>query len=313
MIRDKALPILGISKHQYYYQPTGKRSGRKPTKTTTQKIGGILVQVNEAELVAQIVLTQSDPDTDYGYHKMCTALMLMGYYINHKKTYRIMQQYYLLKERNKRTGKTYVKYRVVIPEAPLRVIEMDIKYVWITHARRNAFILTIIDTFTRSVLNYQVGFTMKSAQVRQAWNQVIEQYLQAYDLLGRKIDIEVRNDNGPQFCAKIIREYFQENHLNQVFTHPYTPQENGHVESFHAILSKALNTEYWSLQDLEQRLSIFYQKYNEVRLHGSIANLAPKTFWELWEEGKITRKELKNKKVKFTLNIPYQNISGNRA
>jgi hypothetical protein len=30
-------------------------------------------------------------------------------------------------------------------------------------------------------------------------------------------------------------EFFVENHLNQVFTHPYTTQENGHIESFHAI------------------------------------------------------------------------------
>ena len=223
-----------------------------------------------------------------------------------------MDLYYLLKERNKRSEKTYAKYRIVTPQGPLRLIEMDIKYVWVTQAGRYAFVLTIIDTFTRFVLNYQVGFTMKNTQVRHAWNQVIEQYLQARDLLREQINIEVRNDNGPQFCAKIIQEYFQQNHLNQVFTHPYTPQENGHVESFHAILSSALNKEYWDLQDLEERLKVFYHKYNEVRLHGSIANLPPKLFWDLWEQGKITRNELKNKKVKFTLNIPYQDISGNR-
>jgi transposase InsO family protein len=38
--------------------------------------------------------------------------------------------------------------------------------------------------------------------------------------------------------AKLIQEFFKENYLNQVFTHPYTPQENGHIESFHAILAK---------------------------------------------------------------------------
>jgi transposase InsO family protein len=31
---------------------------------------------------------------------------------------------------------------------------------------------------------------------------------------------------------KLIQEFFKENYLNQVFTHPYTPQENGHIESF---------------------------------------------------------------------------------
>ena len=190
---------------------------------------------------------------------------------------------------------------------------MDIKYVWIESASKYAYILTIIDTFTRFVLNWKVGFTMKATQVKQAWDEVIEEYLQAQDLLKQKKHIEIRNDNGPQFCAKIIRKYFLENHLNQVFTHPYTPQENGHVESFHSILAKSINKAYPELKDLEDRLTIFYHKYNQVRLHGSIANLPPKLFWILWEEGKITRKELKKKKVKFTLNVPYQELSGNMS
>ncbi len=303
--------ILGISKHQYYYQSKGSRSGRKPTETTKRKIGDTFNEISTADLVAQIELIQSDPDTNYGYHKMCTALMLMGYFINHKKLYRIMKQYLLLKERHKRNSKTYVRYRIVTPEAPLRLIEMDIKYVWIDSARKYGYILTIIDTFTRFVLNWKVGFTMKAVQVKQAWDEVIEEYLQANDLLKKEIHIEIRNDNGPQFGAKIIREYFLENHLNQVFTHPYTPQENGHVESFHSILAKSINKSYPELKDLENRLTMFYHKYNEVRLHGSIANLPPKLFWSLWEDGKITREELKKKKVKFTLNVPYQELSGN--
>jgi len=69
-----------------------------------------------------------------------------------------------------------------------------------------------------------------------------------------------------------------------VFTHPYTPQENGHVENFHAILSRYLERqEFWDIEDLENRLILFYETYNNTRLHGSIANLPSKLFWELWE------------------------------
>ena len=65
------------------------------------------------------------------------------------------------------------------------------------------------------------------------------------------------------------------------------------------------------MEELIARLTIFYEKYNNVRLHGSIANLSPRVFWDLWQEGNITRRVLKNKKVKFNLNIPYQQLSGN--
>jgi len=274
--------------------------------------GGQKVSKPNTEVVSQIKSIQSDPDTDYGYRKMATALMMLGYFINHKKVYRLMNEYQLLKARHKRNPKTYAKYRIVCPDGPLEVIEMDIKYVWITQARKHAFVLTIIDTFTRAVLHWRVGFSMKSNDVKKAWEQVIINHLQPADMLNKTIHIEIRNDNGPQFSAKIIQSFFQKNHLNQVFTHPYTPQENGHVESFHNILSKALGTNsFWNIDQLNKRLTVFYEKYNTLRLHGSIANLPPLVFWEMWNKNMIVRREYKNKKVKFFSKIPYQKLSGN--
>lgn len=270
-----------------------------------------MAEVPNQEVVDEIKLVQSDPDTDYGYRKMYFALMMLGYYINHKKVYRLMKENGLLKERHKRAEKKFAKYRIVIPEGPLEVLEMDIKLVWVAKDRRHAYVLTVIDTFTRAVLYRGVGFTMKSSQVKKAWEYIIINYLQPADLLRKKIHIEVRNDNGPQFSSKMIRQFFEQNYLDQVFTHPYTPQENGHIESFHSILSKAIGTQvFWDLPELETFLILFYEKYNNHRIHASIANLSPRLFWELWENGKIIRTVLKNKKVKFKLLIPYQQLSG---
>lgn len=218
----------------------------------------------------------------------------------------------LLKAKQKGSDKDYVKFRIVNPTAPLEVLEMDIKQVYIVKDKRYAYILTIIDTFTRVVLHWSVGYHMKKVQVKKAWEQVIIEHLQPADQLSKGVHIELRNDNGPQFGATQIREFFQENYINQVFTHPYTPQENGHVESFHKILKDALGKQvFWSFSELEERLEVFYDKYNNKRLHGSIAYLWPMKFWQLWNEGKISRIEKGKNKVKFTLNIPYQAISGN--
>lgn len=314
MTRDLVLKITGISKHQYYYQPKGKRPGRKPTVSTPRQVGEIIVDVANDEIVNQIIDIQSDPDTIYGYRRMYFSLMMLGYYINHKKVYRLMNENQLLREPKKRNERTYVKYRIVTPEGPLEVLEMDIKYVWINKDRRNAYILTIIDTFTRSVLHWQLGFTMKSHQVQDAWEKVILKYLQPADMLKKGIHIEIRNDNGPQFASKVIQEFFKENYLNQVFTHPYTPQENGHIESFHSILSDSINKEnYWDLMELESRLEVFYNKYNNVRIHSSIANLSPAMFWALWEDHLIEKIIMKNKKVKFKLKIPYQKLPDNES
>lgn len=314
LTRDRVLPILGLSRHQYYYKPKGTRPGNKPTKITRRLVDNKVVEESNEQVVEQIKQVKSDPDTDYGYRKMCVALMILGYYINHKKVYRIMKEQQLLRERYKRRAKNYAQYRTVIPEGPLQVLEMDIKYVWIARHRRHAFILTIIDTFTRFVLHWQVGFTMKSNHVKKAWEEVILNYLQPADLLNKKICIEIRNDNGPQFGSKMIQAFFKENYINQVFTHPYTPQENGHIESFHNILSASLsNQEFWDLEELIAKLTIFYEKYNNTRLHGSIANLPPKLFWELWDKNMITREVKNHGKVKFSLKCNYQQLSGNAS
>ena len=311
MTRDRALSIARLSKHQYYYRSkSANKPGRRPSEFTVKGKERIANEV----VTSQMRIIKSDIDTDYGYHRMTTHLKLLGYEINHKKVYRLMGEADLLKEKKRTsTGKNYVRYRIVAPAEPLSVFEMDIKMVWVTEHRRNAYILTILDTFTRAVLHWQVGYQMKESQVRRAWTEVIELYLQPYDLLRRKIYIEVRNDNGPQFVAMSLRKFLKENHLNQVFTHPYTPQENGHIESFHNILSNALKMQvFWSLDELEDRLRRFYHTYNNIRLHGSIANLPPMLFWECWNHQLIERTELEKKKVRFRLKIPYQQLSGNK-
>ena len=310
--RDRVLKLLGISKHQYYYRPKVGKRGRKKTSNTNQVSPDGEVGYKNNEVVDQIKAIQNNPDTDYGYRKMTYQLRILGFKINHKKVYRLMKTALLLKAKHKGSDKQYAQFRTVNPVAPLEVFEMDIKQIWIAKDRRYAYILTVLDTFTRAVLYWSVGFHMKKNQVKTAWEDVIINHLQPADLLSKGVHIELRNDNGPQFGANEIREFFEENYINQVFTHPYTPQENGHVESFHNILNDAVRKQvFWSMEDLENRLKTFYDVYNNKRLHASIAYLWPMKFWELWNEGKITKEEKKKKKVKFKLKIPYHSISGN--
>lgn len=312
MRRDRALAIAAISKHQYYYRPnSSSKPGRKPTQFTPKAEESIPNETVTSEMRS----VKTDIDTDYGYHRMTTHLKLLGYMINHKKVYRLMKEADLLKDKIRASAdKNYVRYRIVTPTGPLTVLEMDIKVVWVSEHRRSAYILTIIDTFTRAVLHWQLGYQMKQGQVRRAWQEVIENYLQPHDLLKKELHIEIRNDNGPQFAAKDLRKFLKENHLNQVFTHPYTPQENGHIESFHNILSTSLKKQvFWSLEDLEKRLLKFYHTYNYIRLHGSTAHLSPMVFWDCWQENLIERTELKGRKVRFRLKIPYQQLSGKKS
>lgn len=260
----------------------------------------------------EIIAIKSNPETDYGYRKMTAALQLKGYIINRKKTYRLMGSYHLLHEKVKRPAKTYVKHRRVEPAMPLEVIEMDIKFQWVDVHQRYAFILTILDCFTRKALYWYVAYSIKYDQVIAGWEDVIVNYLQPFGMIEKEITIEIRNDNDTRFAAKAVQQYLSANGLMQVFTHPYTPQENGHIESFHSILGRSLERKgsFGTLMDLEEHLRRFYFNYNEVRLHGSLDHLSPVMFWNLWNRGCIIRVERK-KRTSYKLNMPHYLLLGN--
>jgi len=262
--------------------------------------------------VEQIKNIKKDPDINYGYRKMTFALILLGYKINHKKVYRLMKENELLKDKYKKPAREFVKFGKVIPQGPLQVLEMDIKFVWVEEYKRHAFILSVIDTFTRVVLGWTVGYKIQQEQIKKLWAHIIETHLQPYDCLNKQINIEVRNDNDSRFIAKSVQNFFKENQIHQVYTHPYTPQENGHIESFHAILSEKLSRYvFWSLDDLEQCLTLFYDKYNNQRLHSATLYLPPLFFWQYWENDFIEAKiDEKKRKIKFQLKVPYITLSG---
>jgi hypothetical protein len=70
---------------------------------------------------------------------------------------------------------------------------------------------------------------------------------------------------------------------------------------------------FWSIDELEEVLTLFYEKYNNERLHSS-CNLPPNIFLECWNKGLIEQKRDEIKwKIKFKLKIPYNQISGNTS
>lgn len=311
MRRDRALEIASLSKHQYYHQSScGKNRGRPKTTHTLKKVSSAKISVNDNDVIAEMIGIDSDPDLRCGARRMTFQLHLLGYVINRKKVARLMKENGLTKKGRKQAKKTYARYRIVTPIEPLVVLEMDIKQVWIVRDRRSAYILTVLDTFTRETLAWIVSFSITSREVKLIWNYIIIDHLEPAGMASRAIRVEIRNDGGPQFAAKIVQEYFDHNGLHQVFTHPYTPQENGHIESFHSILSASIDREYLDIVELENRLHRFYYMYNHKRTHTGTMGLPPAIFKRAWENDLVMTCYDGIKKVKMKLRAPIYEIPG---
>ncbi len=60
---------------------------------------------------------------------------------------------------------------------------------------------------------------------------------------------------------------------------------------------------------MEQNLVLFYESYNNTRVHGSTAYTPPRTFWNLWKLNLVTMNtDEKKRKINFKLKIPYHEI-----
>lgn len=309
--RDESLRAVGLTKNQFYYKPKGTKPGKRKTDLTKWRDPQTKQShlVANTEVVKEIVELKLDPDHANWYRLITFTMQIRGYYINHKKVYRLMFESLLLDEPAKKTGRNFVKFRKIAPTGPLQIIEMDIKYVWIEGTNKYAFVFTILDTFTRYALHWSVGYSMKSEQIKWSWEYVIAEYLQPHGVNPKDLVVEVRSDNGKQFTSDMIRQFFEDNGLDQVFTKPYTPEENGHIESFHSIINKALaNDTFIDLNHLEQRLERFYICYNNDRSHSGTKGIPPAKFWALYAMNYLEIIPLKINAIKIKLKVAYQDI-----
>lgn len=267
---------VGISESSYHYRWRGGHRGASPSTFTTHITKG---EVSEKEVVDDIKKLLRHEFIDCGYRIMTEYLKKAGYQINHKKVYRIMNTYGLLKPsaRIKRGNgvRKFVKFRKVKTTRPLECLEMDIKMVWIPKQGKNAYLLSVIDVHTRKILADMFAFTIKQKQVIELLGSLFEAY-------GTTINIVIRSDNGSQFIATNVREYLEMLGVEQEFTHVATPEENAHIESYHGILKRDVfdRFEYHTFGEIEQILKRYVEFYNNRRIHGLLGKITPNEKWE---------------------------------
>lgn len=268
----KVLKILKIASSSYYYKASDDpktRGIRKSTHTMNSK-----GEYTSNDIVAQeIESLLSQEFVDYGYRKTTHWLRQeKGYIINEKKVYRIMKEHNLLNKKVKqaRTPKLWVSELVPQPQCAFEHLEFDIKYIYIAAKQRNALVLTIIDVSTRWVLGQYIDWKINKYNVRSLFDKVFSYY----DLPSK---MYVRNDNGSQFVAQLIRDYFASKNVIQEFTKPATPEQNAHIESYHSIMERVICQKY-SFEDIEEAHETFnrwIRFYNFERIHSGIQYLSP--------------------------------------
>lgn len=287
---SKMLKWCSVGRSSFYYRCRTGKQGRKPSTHTLLRDGNI---VSNTSVVIAVKFILGIEFVDYGYRKMSDGLRMEGFIINEKKVYRLMSENGLLYNSNisvKAENRKFVQYYTQQAEAPMQELCMDIKYVHIHGSGRNALLLTVLDVYSRKIMGQLMWWRMRKEQVKWLLGQIIEKH----PVKG----ITLRNDNGSQFVAHLVREYLKDNNIAQEFTHVATPEENAFIEAYHSILERNVMQRYQfeSIYDAGLVMNRWKNYYNDQRLHGSLGNKTPPKTWDNYFE-KTNNKPIQNTEI----------------
>ena len=156
-----------------------------------------------------------------------------------------MKENHLLLPSPQKAKQQYVQFTQPLPSEPFEKIKMDIKFIYIRGQRKNALLLTFLDTFTRLPLAWDFQYSIRHQNVAMLFDRIIEDWLQPYrPCIDGKVRVCLRSDNDSRFVAKDLQDYLKSNFVDQEFILPATPQQNAHIESFNHVVEELVCKKY---------------------------------------------------------------------
>lgn len=266
------LSWVNLSGSVYYYKSRDGKRGIKPS-THTLKLDGSMVE-NQV-IIEEIKDILSQEFCCYGYENVTGELRKLDYHINEKKVYRLMDEQNLLLGKVIRTSgkRKFVQHRKITASYPMEYLCLDIKYIYVHADKRNYYLLTILDVFSRKTVDQIFQKSIRQMDVINAFRRIQQEY-------GIK-GVTIRNDNGSQFIANSVKQYLRAAEANQEFTHIATPEENSYIEAFHSIVQREVveRFEFDSFYHAKHTLAAHRSWYDNRRNH-RVIGMIPKEKWD---------------------------------
>jgi putative transposase len=192
-----------------------------------------------------------------------------GYLWNHKRIYRIYRELELnLRIKPKRRIKRDKPEALSVPIAINQVWSMDFMSDALKDGR-SFRTFNVIDDYNREGLTIDVDFSLPSARVIRALDQIIE---------WRGKPHAIRCDNGPEYISQKLIDWATDNKITLLYIQPGKPTQNAYVERFnrtarHEWLDLHL---FESIEHAQLLATQWLWTYNNDRPHTSIGGVPPK-------------------------------------
>ena len=207
----------------------------------------------------------------YGYRRITALLHREGWSVNHKRVERIWRQEGLkVPQKQPKRARLWLADGSCIrkrPEYPHHVWSYDF-VMDRTHDGRPLKLLVVMDEYSRQCLGIEVRRRLTSQTVPEVLGTLF---------LKHGCPAHIRSDNGPEFIAHALREWYTHLEVAPLFIDPGSPCENGYVESFNGKLrDELLNGElFYTLQEAHIIIERWRRQYNTSRPHSALGYRPP--------------------------------------
>ena len=233
----------------------------------------------------------------YGYRRITVLLRREGWKVNRKRVHRIWKAEGLsLPLRRPRRRRAVPAGEIVNKaEYPNHVWSYDFLEDR-TERGGKLRVLVIIDEYTRECLAIRVAPSIPASAVVE----VLE-----WLFLGRGVPKYLRSDNGPEFVAKVVRQWLRSSGCRTIFITPGSPWENGYVESFiDKLRDECLNREIFrNGREAQVVVEAWRQDYNSYRPHSSLGYVTPAEFARRYQEKNCGEEALAAQEKAGTLSL----------
>jgi putative transposase len=262
----KALRHSGCSRKAYYHQ--AKPRSIPPDPYITEKIRTIAV---ERPL--------------YGTRRMAAMLSRqLGRPVNRKRVQRIYRQLGWTQpsmRKKQLLRDTYAKRPK--PTKPNELWEADLTYI---HCGVDgwAYLFNVEDVVSREWVSYVFDmYAVKENAILSVEKALIKH--------PEAVGVRLRSDHGSQYGSRAFKESMRILGVKQEFIAVNTPEQNGHMESFHKTLKREYvwTRDFQSFQEAAEAIQEAYLDYNQNRIHSALSYQTP---YEYLAKIKVTQNEL---------------------
>jgi putative transposase len=239
----------------------------------------------DVELRAAIQAVVLEHRRRYGYRRVTQELRRRGWLVNHKRVARLMSQDNLLAMQPRAwMATTNSSHELeVYMNLAARMKISGINQLWVADityirlAEEFVYLAVVLDAYSRKVVGWELGRSLKVSLALSALRQAIAQRQPPPGLVHH-------SDRGLQYCSLEYVQLLEEHGIVPSMSRPANPYDNAFCESFMRTLKREeIHANFYrDLEDLRAHIEQFIEQYyNRSRLHSALGYRSPQEFEQM--------------------------------